>query len=153
METFIEGLEQLETRLAIEALNVDFCHFLDDNRVDDLVDLFTEEARYSHGRRLSKGRAEIRELFKARAADGCRTSRHMQTGLKITRTGSRRARGKSVCLTFACDGPPPISPATPFLVADFSDEYELCDDGKWRICRRHIERIFTATDNKGPVGS
>jgi hypothetical protein len=51
METFIEGLEQLETRLAIEALNVDFCHFLDDNRVDDLVDLFTEEARYSHGSR------------------------------------------------------------------------------------------------------
>jgi hypothetical protein len=55
-------------------------------------------------------------------------------------------------MTFACDGIPPISPATPFLVADFIDEYQHCPDGRWRISKRHIERIFTASDNKGPVG-
>jgi hypothetical protein len=76
----------------------------------------------------------------------------MQTGLKITMKSAELAEGYSVCMTFACDGIPPISPATPFLVADFIDEYQHCQDGRCRISKRHIERIFTASDNKGPVG-
>ncbi|SHO43826.1 nuclear transport factor 2 family protein [Desulfopila aestuarii] len=152
METQIERLERLETRLAIESLNADFCHYLDCNMIDELVELFTEEARYSHGLRRSCGRDEIRRLFTDRTRKGERTSRHMQTGLKITMRSPVEADGRSVCMTFACDGLPPISPATPFLVADFIDEYQYCSDGRWRIRKRHIERIFTAPDNTGPVG-
>jgi hypothetical protein len=152
METYLIQLEKIETRLALEELNADFCHFLDYNMIEQLVDLFTKDAQYSHGSRLSRGRDEIHKLFSARANKGVRTSRHMQTGLKITRLTDHEAEGKSVCMTFASDGPPPISPATPFLVADFIDEYQLCEDGRWRISKRHIERIFTAADNKGPVG-
>jgi ketosteroid isomerase-like protein len=152
METQIERLERLETRLAIEALNADFCHYLDCNRVDELAELFTEGAHYSHGPRINCGRDEIRKLFRDRTKKGARTSRHMQTGLKITMKSAEVAEGHSVCMTFACDGIPPISPATPFLVADFIDEYQHCPDGRWRISKRHIERIFTASDNKGPVG-
>ncbi len=152
METSLEKLARIETRLAIEALNVDFCHFLDGNMIEQLVELFTEDARYSHGSRLSCGRDEIRQLFVSRTAERVRTSRHMQTGLRITLRNSEEAEGKSVCLTFAGDGPPSISPATPFLVADFIDEYQCGVDGRWRIRNRHIERIFTASDNKGPVG-
>lgn len=152
METRLERLEKIEARLAIEALNADFCHYLDGNMIDELVDLFTEDARYSHGLRLSRGRYEIRKLFADRIDGASRTSRHIQGGLKITLISSREASGKSVCLTFACDSPPPVSPATPFLVADFIDEYQYCADGRWRIRKRHIERIFTALENKGPVG-
>jgi hypothetical protein len=152
METRLETLEYLVMRQAIEALNADFCYFLDGNMIEELVGLFTEDACYSHGLRSSSGRDEIRQLFVNRVMAGARTSRHMQTGLRITLLNPRKARGKSVCLTFACDGPPPVSPATPFLVADFIDEYQCGMDGKWRIRKRHIERIFTASDNKGPVG-
>jgi hypothetical protein len=152
METYLEKLERIETRLALEALNSDFCHFLDYGMIEELVELFTEDARYSHGPRVSEGRDQIRTLFDARTAERVRTSRHMQTGLKITLQNFRQAFGKSVCMTFACDGPPPISPATVFLVADFIDEYHYCADGRWRISKRHIERIFTSLDNKGPVG-
>lgn len=152
METCLEKLERIEIRLALEALNADFCHFLDYGKIDELVELFTEDAKYSHGSRISRGRNEIRQLFDARTAETVRTSRHMQTGLKITLQNSRQATGKSVCMTFASDGPPPISPASPFLVADFIDEYQCCADGRWRIGKRHIERIFTSPDNKGPVG-
>lgn len=152
MATYLERLERLEAKMAIEALNVDFCYYLDHNLVEELVDLFTEDARYSHGPRLSCGRAEIRALFARRASGGTRTSRHLQTGLKITLSTARQASGTSVCLTFACDGHPPISPATPFLIADFIDDYLLCADGRWRIHKRDIVRIFTASDNKGPVG-
>ena len=152
METQLERLEQVEKQLALNALNTDFCHFLDYNMTEELADLFTKDARYSHGKRLSVGREEIRKLFTDRTSTRNRTSRHMQTGLKITFTGQQSAEGKSVCMTFACDGSPPISPATPFLVADFVDEYKFCDDGKWRFHKRHIERIFTAAGNTGPVG-
>ena len=152
METYLEKLERIETRLALEELNSDFCHFLDYGMIDELAGLFTEDAQYSHGARVSRGREEIRRLFDARAKGKVRTSRHMQTGLKITGQNSRLAFGKSVCMTFACDGPPPVSPATVFLVADFIDEYRYCPDGRWRISKRHIERIFTSPDNKGPIG-
>jgi len=152
METSLEKLDRIEAQLAIEALNADFCHFLDGNRIEELVELFTDDARYTHGSRLSLGRAQIHALFTGRSAHGVRTSRHMQTGLRITLRSPVEAEGRSVCLTFACDGPPPISPATPFLVADFIDEYQCGGDGRWRISTRHIERIFTASDNTGPVG-
>lgn len=150
--TIEERLARIEARQAIEDLNTDLCHCLDFGRVDELVGLFTEDAHYSHGKRVSVGRAEIRALFNARSAERERTSRHLQTGLKISVAGAEKATGISVCLTFACDGSPPITPATPLLVADFIDEYRLCADGKWRIARRHIERIFTAEGNSGPVG-
>ncbi len=149
--TLEERLTRFETMQALEQLNIDFCHCLDYGRVDELVDLFTEDAHYSHGKRVSLGRNEIRALFTARTRQK-RTSRHLQTGLKITLVDSKKARGRSVCLTFACDGTPPISPATPLLVADFIDEYWRCPDGRWRIAKRHIERIFTAEGNTHPVG-
>jgi hypothetical protein len=152
METQLERLERIENLLSLQALNTDFCQYLDYNMTEELADLFTEDARYSHGKRLSCGRKQIYQLFTDRTSGRVRTSRHMQTGLKITLINSGTATGQSVCLTFACDGPPPVSPATPFLVADFIDEYVLCEDGRWRINKRHIERIFTAADNVGPVG-
>lgn len=151
METPDKRIEKIEIRLAIEDLNRDFCHYLDYGMVEELVDLFTEDCSYSHGSRVSFGRGEIRALFADRIADGVRTSRHLQTGLKIVIHDSRNATGKSVCLTFACDQSPPISPAYPFLVADFIDEYLRSSGGRWRIHKRHIERIFTAAENKGPV--
>ncbi len=55
-------------------------------------------------------------------------------------------------MTFACDDSPPVSPASPHLVADFIDEYICSSNGQWLINKRHIERIFVAADNIGPVG-
>lgn len=152
METRVEGANRIEMRLAIEALNADFCYFLDHGLVAELAELFTEDAEYRHGDRISRGREEIRTLFTARLAAGVRTSRHLQTGLRINLIDECRAEGRSVCLTFAADSLPPITPAVPFLVADFIDEYRLGSDGCWRISKRHIERIFTDIDNVGPVG-
>jgi len=148
----IDSLMRIQIRLALEDLNTGFTYCLDHDRIDDLVDLFTEDALYTHGERRSEGRAAIRALFERRAAAGVRTCRHLSTGLRLDIESSIAARGSSVCLTFAFDGPPPVTPATPYLVADFDDAYRLCQDGKWRIAARHIRRIFTAATNAGPVG-
>ncbi len=145
-------LELIEAKLALVDLNGAFCHFLDLGKIEDLVQIFTEDVVYSHGDRVSCGRDELRNLFTRRLAAGPRTSRHLQTALRLTIQDTERAFGTSFCLTFAAEGPPPIVPAMPFLVADFHDEYLRDIDGIWRICNRHIERIFVAADNVGPVG-
>ena len=152
MASELTSQDKLEIRAALEDLNTNFCHYLDHNELDRLVDLFTEDADYSHGSRHSSGRDEIRTLFDRREAAGERTARHMQTGLKLDIVDNDNARGQSVCMTFAENAAPPITPAMPYLVADFIDEYVRCNDGRWRFKKRHIERIFMDPANEGPVG-
>ena len=65
---------------------------------------------------------------------------------------ANHATGSSVCITFAADAAPPVVPASVHLVADFFDEYVRCADGRWRISKREIERIFVDPSNSGPVG-
>lgn len=149
----MDSLLRIQIRLALEDLNTGFTHYLDHDRSDELVDLFTEDALYTHGGRRSEGRAAIRALFERRAAAGVRTCRHLSTGLRLDIESPTAALGTSVCLTFAFDGPPPVTPATPYLVADFDDVYRLCADGRWRVAARHIRRVFTAATNAGPVGA
>jgi ketosteroid isomerase-like protein len=148
----MDDLTLIRIRLALQDLNTAFTHNLDHGNLDELADLFTEDALYTHAKRRSEGREEIRKLFVARAGEGVRTVRHLATGLRLEVDSETAARGSSVCLTFAYDGPPPAPQATPHLVADFEDVYRLCDDGRWRIAVRHIHRIFVAPDNAGPVG-
>ena len=152
MASELERITQIEIQLALTDLNTSFCHYLDHGETDLLVNLFTENAHYSHGPRHSRSREEIRTLFEERASAGVRTSRHVYSGLKLEILSNREARGRSVCMTFAENVPPPVSNAHPYLVADFIDEYYLCDDGRWRISKRHIERIFVAENNKAPQG-
>lgn len=152
METIERRLAAIETRLALEDLNAAFCYHLDHNELTPLVDLFCDDAIYSHGTRRSAGRKAIAELFAARQATGVRTARHLQCGLRLTIIDGDHAEGRSVCLTFAADAAPPIVPAAPHLVADFIDTYRRCTDSRWRLASRHIERIFVAPDNRGPVG-
>ncbi len=148
----MDDLALIKIRLALEDLNTAFTYNLDHAKLDELVDLFTEDALYTHARRRSEGREEIRKLFVARAADGVRTVRHLASGLRLQIDSPTAARGTSVCLTFAHDGESPVSHATPHLVADFEDVYRLCEDGRWRFAVRHIQRIFVAADNTGPAG-
>jgi len=147
-----DRIAALETRLALEELNNDFCYYLDHGMVDELISLFTEDALYVHGSRRSLGRQEIRQVFTQRGADGPRTARHMQTGLRINLESDQRASGESVCMTFIGNAEPPINQAAPYLVADFIDQYRHCEDGKWRISAREIVRIFVSPSNPGPVG-
>ncbi len=152
MAIALEPQKYIEIRLALQDLNSDFCYHFDHGDVDGLVDLFCEDALYSHGNRVSRNMEEIRQLFLSRKDGGDRTSRHMQTGLRVEIINENYAKEWSVCMTFAANTTPTVSPATPFLVADFIDEYRCCDDGIWRIAKRHIERIFVDPDNTGPIG-
>jgi SnoaL-like domain len=148
----VDTVACISTRLAIEDLNANFTYFLDHNQVDELAGLFTEDAIYAHGERRDEGRIAIHQLFAKRRMAGSRTTRHLYSGLRVFIESAERARGECVCLTFAADESPPITPAIPYLVADFSDVYVRCADHQWRIKQRIISRIFVAESNTGPVG-
>jgi SnoaL-like domain len=141
MTRLLTAGEKLEIRLALEDLNTAFARHLDHNEIDALVDLFAVDALYTHGERISRGRGEIEQLFRDRAAKGPRTSRHLLSGLRLSIESATEAAGTSVCLSFAADGLPPL-PARPFLVADFDDRYRRDGDGQWRFAERHIRRVF-----------
>ena len=152
MAAQLSELERLTIRVALEDLNTAFCYHLDHNDVDALLELFVDDVYYTHGSRISRGKAELAEVFRNRSATETRTARHLYSGLKLDIESATGARGTSVCMTFAAYGEPPLSPAIPTLVADFVDEYVLGADGRWRIKERHIHRIFVAPDNLGPIG-
>ena len=148
----MDDLALIRIRLALQDLNAAFTYNLDHGHIDELVDLFTEDALYTHAKRRSEGREEIRKLFATRAAAGVRTVRHFASGLRLEIESPTTAHGTSVCLTFAHEGDPPVPHATPHLVADFEDVYRLCEDGRWRFAVRHIHRIFVAPDNSESAG-
>jgi len=152
MAPALSDLERLTIRVALEELNTAFCYHLDHDEVEALLELFVDDVYYTHGTRVSRGRAELAEVFRGRSATETRTARHLYSGLKVDIESATRARGTSVCMTFAAYGDPPLTPAIPTLVADFVDEYLRGDDGRWRIKERHIHRIFVAPDNPGPIG-
>jgi len=152
MAAVLTDLERLTIRAALEDLNTAFCHHLDHDDVDALLELFVDDVYYTHGSRVSRGKAELQEVFRGRSATEKRTARHLYSGLKLEIESATRARGTCVCMTFADYGEPPLSPAIPTLVADFVDEYARGGDGRWRIKERHIHRIFVDPKNTGPVG-
>ena len=152
METKVSDIQYLIDRMAIQELNSDFFQYLDHSDFAKLLDLFCDDAIYSHGSRVSTGKIEIASLFNARGKDKTRTVRHLYSNLKIEFIDNHHATGQSVCLTFGADAEAPINSAEPYLVAVFSDRYERNSNGQWRISSRHIERIFVAQNNSGPEG-
>lgn len=152
MAAALTDLERLTIRAALEDLNTAFCHHLDHDDVDALLELFVDDVYYTHGSRVSRGKAELEEVFRSRSATQKRTARHLYSGLKLDIESATHARGTCVCMTFADYGEPPLTPAIPTLVADFVDEYVRGDDGRWRFKERHIYRIFVDPKNAGPVG-
>ena len=152
MASQLSALERLEIRVALEELNTAFCYHLDHNEVEALLGLFTDDVFYTHGPRHTRGKAELEQVFRSRTATTPRTARHMYSGLKLDIESATRARGTSVCLTFAQNGEPPLAPAIPILVADFEDLYERGVDRRWRFRERHIQRIFVDSPTSLPVG-
>jgi hypothetical protein len=152
MAAALSEIERLQIRVALEDLNTAFCYHLDHDDVDALLELFVDDVYYTHGTRVSRGKAELEEVFRSRSATTKRTARHLYSGLKLDIESATHARGTCVCLTFGAYGEPPLSPAIPTLVADFVDVYVRGDDGRWRFKERHIHRIFVAPDNPGPIG-
>ena len=63
------------------------------------------------------------------------------TNLHVLEAGGTRVQAISVLLLFGEDGKAPRPSASPALVGDVLDEFELCD-GRWLIKSRWIQNLF-----------
>ena len=137
-----------EVRLALQELVNEFAYLVDFGPAETIAELFVEDGWYGWGEKRSVGREAIRNAYRERAARGLRTARHLRTNLRLMMVGDNEARGQSIWLIFAEDGPPP-HPAVPLLVADVLDVY-VHRNGKWWFQSRQLEDVFVAT-NREPV--
>ena len=131
----------LEVRQQLEELNYEFAHRVDFGPSETTADLFVQDGWYAWGEKRSVGREAIREAYRQRAARGVRTARHLCINLQLTRLSEHEARGRSIMLIFAEDGPPP-HPAVPLLVADVEDVY-VRENGCWFFRSRRLTDVFT----------
>lgn len=132
---------------ALARLNEDFCFELDRGTPEGFAALFTEDAFYTHGERQSRGRDAVLAFARSRTAAGPRTSRHVQSGLRLD-GGPVAATGISCCVTWAASASPPIADTAVLLVADFYDTYARVD-GRWLFAERRIVPIFTPAEPRG----
>lgn len=144
--TQMPGTVPLEVRIALDQLVNEFAYLVDFGPSETIADLFVEDGWYGWGDKRSVGREAIRNTYRARAARGLRTSRHLNTNQRLTMAGDNEARGQSIWLIFAEDGPPP-HPAVPLLVADVHDVY-VHQDGRWLFQSRQLDDVFVAPDRK-----
>jgi hypothetical protein len=114
---------------------------------------FTPDAELRHEDATFRGTAEIDAAYRARAARGPRTARHVASNLHLVEVGERSVRAVSTLVLFADDGEAPRPATTPALIADVWDRFEL-RDGAWLIGARWIRHAFVAptTDLALPVG-
>ncbi|TFL10495.1 nuclear transport factor 2 family protein [Pusillimonas noertemannii] len=141
----VQALEAtLGHRLAIEELNAWVAHCLDHKTYQEMADAFTEDAVYISGPRALTGPEEIVQFFEQRRQKGGpRSTRHMGDGLRLQFSDDgRKAMGRSVWISYACNAEAPVDTLSAFMVADFEDSYVLQDDGMWRISERVIRPVF-----------
>ena len=92
MAAALTDLERLQIRVALEDLNTAFCYHLDHNEVDELLDLFTDDVYYTHASRVSRGKAELAEVFPQPRGDADRARRATCTRAQGSTSRARRAR-------------------------------------------------------------
>jgi 3-phenylpropionate/cinnamic acid dioxygenase small subunit len=136
-------------RLEIDAVLADWAWHVDHGEIDELVELFTEDARFEPQPGVElHGRPRIRQRYASRS--GPRTTRHVYSGLRLAVVGPVWVRATSTWVTYAANQPAPVPDATTYQVADFHDLFTRGMDRRWRICDRTIVSVFR-DPTRGPV--
>ena len=143
-------------RAEIDAVLADWAYHLDHGQLDELVELFTEDALFVTGAVELRGRVKIKNRYLERTV--VRSTRHTYSGLRVSAiegdqetvpatAGDRaprpvRVRAWSTWVNYAANAAPPVDDVGVYLVADFDDVLTWCADERWRISERRIIPVF-----------
>jgi hypothetical protein len=133
------------TAWSLARLNTLFFHHYDRREYDEVLDLFTPDARYEvHGRKL-RGHAEILDVLNARPGPEL-TARHLITNQHFHTIGDATAQGTVTLIGYggptpADEGPAPYPVAKTGRVVELNDHYRL-DNGHWKITHRTAQPIL-----------
>ncbi len=92
-------------RMEIDAVLADWAWHLDHGELDELAELFTEDARFITGAVELTGRAPIKNRYRERTV--VRSTRHTYSGLRVSAAGGApgpaRARARSTWVNYAAN--------------------------------------------------
>ena len=151
MNTELNKLLSLE---AIRNLRIQYCHFLDTNRMDELAQLFTEDAICFVDRAGWQGREAIRNGLSQAFAEydaqhrGTYPFLHSISNHWIEILSEDRAEGRCYLTDFVTERPAGASPL--LLLGSYADEY-LRVDGKWLINRTRLDVVWPEPNIGGGV--
>jgi ketosteroid isomerase-like protein len=149
-------------RAEIDAVLADWAYYLDHGQLDELAELFTEDALFVSGDLEFRGRVKIKNRYLERTV--VRSTRHTYSGLRVsasegvqetvpataTATATAgdgtprpvRVRAWSTWVNYAANAAPPVEDVGVYVVADFDDVLTWCADERWRISERRIIPVF-----------
>lgn len=131
----LDRLVALEDRFAILNLRAQYCHLLDGERWDELMDLFTEDAVF-HGMDRAQGHDEVLAFFKGLVPGVMEVCWHHSFAESIFLDGDR-AWGR--CKWNA----PSVMDGVAYIASGhYDDEFRRCEDGKWRFSSRTISFYY-----------
>lgn len=114
----------------------------DFGRAAETIDLYTEDIVMDiEGKRIDRA-GRIERCMK-RQADTARRTRHQVTNFLFRQADERTAYSLAVVAIYLEDNSG-VKGAAPITVADCSDKYRLCDDGRWRIAYRCLKEVAGA---------
>ncbi len=143
-------LQQVSDRFDIENLLVEYCHIIDQQLIDRLDDIFSEDAfiDYTAMGGIAGNREEIKAFLK-QALPAFGATQHMIANQQIRLDGDR-ATGRIMCFNpMQLGGGEQAAPVF-FLGLWYVDEYVRTPAG-WRISRRVEEKswVFNAPQGMG----
>jgi ketosteroid isomerase-like protein len=125
---------------ACERLVLDYAHLADAGRMDELAQLFAEDAEVNVSGQVHKGREALRKAFSATQM----ATLHCTFNIRIEVISEDRAEGTSYGATYAKpqDGPGTVAVVAPAAVGIRHDRYRRAADG-WRFESRSLEPFLT----------
>lgn len=113
---------------ALSQLTAQYCHRLDDGRLDELLELFMPDAAVQISGQTHQGRDTLSAFFTA-IAEATKGARHLCVNPEFTASGDSASGVLDFMLVYADERRP--------LVGRYHDDYHRTDDG-WRFAERRI---------------
>lgn len=139
--------EQRQIEAECVRLATAFAVYLDAQRYDDVVALFTADAVYHPRDTTFRGHGGIMSYLRSRPKH--RRSRHVMSNLLIDARSPSVADGSCVLTYYVDETDLPLTQPAPLrgpnLVGDYVDRFILTDAG-WRISQRIGQVLFIAAD-------
>ena len=124
-------MSELEDELAVRRLTARYCHVVDEQRMDDLLALFAEDATVTIMGQTYVGHAGVREWN-----PGAFSGKHVTANLLVTFEGDD-ATGRADWLFFLPGEGGQVALAAAGV---YHDRYRRTGDG-WQFVRREIELL------------
>jgi 3-phenylpropionate/cinnamic acid dioxygenase small subunit len=131
-------LAELAAIESCRALLYAYAERVDAGRASSVLELFTENARFSAGPRTLVGRSELAPAFAAREADTARRTRHLVSNPVCAPAGDGAMDVRSTLAVFVLGDDAPLAPRA---LVECVDRMERGADARWRIARRDLHLL------------